>query len=62
MREGFYGSPIENRLVIEAIREEEAKKLKKLLREIRDVLERQGIPVDQNCRVDMGAFEDVYKY
>jgi hypothetical protein len=62
MRGGFYESPIENRLVIEAIRKEEAEKLRKLLGEIRDVLKGQGIPVDQNCRVDMGAFKDVYKY
>jgi hypothetical protein len=61
MRRGFYESPIEKRLVREAIRKEEAKKLKKLLREIKDVLEGQGIPVDQNCRIDMRAFEAVYE-
>jgi hypothetical protein len=60
MRGGFRESHIENRLVREAIRKEEAEKLRKLLGEIRDVLKGQGIPVDQNCRVDMGAFEDVY--
>ena len=61
MRGRFYESPIEKRLIREAIRREEAEKLKKLLREIKDVLEEQGIPVDQNCRIDMRAFEDVYE-
>jgi hypothetical protein len=61
MRGGFYESSIEKRLVREAIRREEAEKLKKLLREIKDVLEGQGIPVDQNCRIDMCDFEDVYE-
>jgi hypothetical protein len=61
MRGRFYESPIEKRLVREAIRREEAEKLKKLLIEIKDVLEGQGIPVDQNCRIDMCNFEDVYE-
>ncbi len=61
MRGRFYESPIEKRLVREAIRREEAEKLKKLLREIKDVLEGQGIPVDQNCRINMCDFEDVYE-
>jgi hypothetical protein len=60
MRGGFRESRIENRLLREAIRREEAEKLKKLLGNIREVLERQGVPVDQNCRIDIGAFRDVY--
>jgi hypothetical protein len=60
MRRRFHESPIENRLLREANRREKAKKLKEFLREIKDVLEGQGIPVDQNCRVNMDAFKDVY--
>jgi hypothetical protein len=61
MRRGFYESPIEKILVREDIRREEAEKLKKLLIEIKDFLEGQGITVDQNCRIDMRAFGDVYE-
>jgi hypothetical protein len=60
MKPRFFKSPIEDRLLREDIRKEEAKKLKKLLGNIREFLERQGIPVDQNCRIDMGTFQDVY--
>jgi hypothetical protein len=62
MPEKFYESPIEKKLLREDIRKEEAQKLKKLLKEIRNVLEKEGIFVDQNCRIDINTFRDVYKY
>jgi len=48
------------RLNIEKNREKEAEKLRKLLTEIRYILERQGIDVDENCRIEMKAFDDIY--
>jgi hypothetical protein len=62
MPEKFYESPIEKKLLREDIRKEEAHKLKKLLKEIRNILEKEGIFVDQNCRIDINTFRDVYKH
>jgi hypothetical protein len=62
MAQRFYESPIEKRLLREAIRKEEAQKLKKLLEEVKNVSEKQGIPLDQNCRINIDDFCDVYKY
>jgi hypothetical protein len=47
--------------LVKEAREEEAKKLKELLREISNDLKNQGIPVDSNCRIDMNSFDDIYE-
>jgi len=61
MLQRFYESPMLRRELVKEAREEEAKKLKELLREISNDLKNQGIPVDSNCRIDMNSFKGIYK-
>jgi hypothetical protein len=56
------GRRIERAIERKETREEEAKRLKELLEKIVATLTDQGIPVDQNCRIDMNAFMDIEGY
>jgi hypothetical protein len=42
--------------------EENIEKLKRLEQELSIWLKKEGIPVDENCRISMDAFETVYPY
>ncbi len=46
---------------LEKEREKEGiEKLREILAEISDNLEKEGVPVDVDCRIDMPAFNDIY--
>jgi len=61
MLKRFKESSMERRIESIETRKEEVGKLRRLLGDIRDILKRQGIDVDENCRIDINTFEDVYE-